>query len=238
MDPHGSGAARLRGGLAVHLAAADQRRVLRHPLPGRIRSRPTSGLRLLRVAARARAERGPAPVGPFYQAVSNEIFGSRRAGLEGSSRLLWPSGIAGAVTAASGSRLASVRLSRALRAGSLLSLARSRLALCAARDRSSLTGPLLHRGSRPVRAARSANPCRMFLPHLRSERSVPPGKHGPARPANSSARRFGTGAASFQRRCGAPWSGGPPWPSPRCRPGSGCRPDALVQPKRWASGDD
>jgi hypothetical protein len=36
----------------------------------------TSGLRLLRVAARARAEHGPAAVGPFYEAVSSEIFDS------------------------------------------------------------------------------------------------------------------------------------------------------------------
>jgi hypothetical protein len=35
-----------------------------------------SGLRLLRVAARARAEHGRAAVGPFYQAVSSEIFDS------------------------------------------------------------------------------------------------------------------------------------------------------------------
>jgi len=34
----------------------------------------TSGLRLLRVAARARAEHGRAAVGPFYEAVSGEIF--------------------------------------------------------------------------------------------------------------------------------------------------------------------
>jgi hypothetical protein len=34
----------------------------------------TSGLRLLRVAARARAEHGPAAVGPFYETVSSEIF--------------------------------------------------------------------------------------------------------------------------------------------------------------------
>jgi len=36
----------------------------------------TSGLRLLRVAARARAEHGPAAVGPFYEAVGSEIFDS------------------------------------------------------------------------------------------------------------------------------------------------------------------
>jgi mycothiol-dependent nitroreductase-like protein len=36
----------------------------------------TSGLRLLRVAARARAEHGPAVVGPLYEAVSGEIFDS------------------------------------------------------------------------------------------------------------------------------------------------------------------
>jgi hypothetical protein len=36
----------------------------------------TSGLRLLRVAARARAEHGRAAVGPFYDAVSSEIFDS------------------------------------------------------------------------------------------------------------------------------------------------------------------
>jgi hypothetical protein len=36
----------------------------------------TSGLRLLRVAARARAEHGRAAVGPFYEAVSGEIFDS------------------------------------------------------------------------------------------------------------------------------------------------------------------
>src|ERR1700690_2165069 len=34
----------------------------------------TSGLRLLRVAARARAELGEAAVGSFYEAVSSEIF--------------------------------------------------------------------------------------------------------------------------------------------------------------------
>jgi hypothetical protein len=34
----------------------------------------TSGLRLLRVAARARAEHGRAAVGPLYEAVSGEIF--------------------------------------------------------------------------------------------------------------------------------------------------------------------
>jgi len=36
----------------------------------------TSGLRLLRVAARARAEHGRPAVGPFYAAVSSEIFDS------------------------------------------------------------------------------------------------------------------------------------------------------------------
>jgi hypothetical protein len=36
----------------------------------------TSGLRLLRVAARARADHGRAAVGPFYEAVSSEIFDS------------------------------------------------------------------------------------------------------------------------------------------------------------------
>jgi hypothetical protein len=39
----------------------------------------TSGLRLLRVAARARAEHGRAAVGPFYAAVSSEIFDSAGA---------------------------------------------------------------------------------------------------------------------------------------------------------------
>jgi hypothetical protein len=39
----------------------------------------TSGLRLLRVAARARAEHGRAAVGPLYEAVSSEIFDSPRA---------------------------------------------------------------------------------------------------------------------------------------------------------------
>jgi Mycothiol-dependent nitroreductase Rv2466c len=39
----------------------------------------TSGLRLLRVAARARAEHGPTAVGPLYQAFSSEIFDSPRA---------------------------------------------------------------------------------------------------------------------------------------------------------------
>ncbi len=34
----------------------------------------TSGLRLLRVAARTRAEHGRAAVGPFYEAISSEIF--------------------------------------------------------------------------------------------------------------------------------------------------------------------
>lgn len=34
----------------------------------------TSGLRLLRVAARVRAEHGRSAVGPFYEAVSSEIF--------------------------------------------------------------------------------------------------------------------------------------------------------------------
>jgi 2-hydroxychromene-2-carboxylate isomerase len=36
----------------------------------------TSGLRLLRVAARVRAEHGRAAVGRFYESVSSEIFGS------------------------------------------------------------------------------------------------------------------------------------------------------------------
>src|SRR6202044_3607487 len=36
----------------------------------------TSGLRLLRVAARARAEHGRAAAGAFYEAVSSEIFDS------------------------------------------------------------------------------------------------------------------------------------------------------------------
>ncbi|MGH3290359.1 MAG: hypothetical protein ACRDP7_00965 [Trebonia sp.] len=36
----------------------------------------TSGLRLLRVAARARAEHGREVIGPFYEAVSSEIFDS------------------------------------------------------------------------------------------------------------------------------------------------------------------
>ena len=40
----------------------------------------TSGLRLLRVAARARAEHGRAAVGSFYEAVSSEIFDSPDAG--------------------------------------------------------------------------------------------------------------------------------------------------------------
>lgn len=40
----------------------------------------TSGLRLLRVAARARAEHGRAAVGPFYEAVSSEIFDSPGVG--------------------------------------------------------------------------------------------------------------------------------------------------------------
>ena len=39
----------------------------------------TSGLRLLRVAARARAEHGPEVVGPLYEAFSSEIFDSPRA---------------------------------------------------------------------------------------------------------------------------------------------------------------
>ena len=38
-----------------------------------------SGLRLLRVAARARAEHGPSAVGPLYEAFSSEIFDSARA---------------------------------------------------------------------------------------------------------------------------------------------------------------
>jgi hypothetical protein len=38
-----------------------------------------SGLRLLRVAARARAEHGPEAVGPLYEAFSSEIFDSPRA---------------------------------------------------------------------------------------------------------------------------------------------------------------
>jgi hypothetical protein len=40
----------------------------------------TSGLRLLRVAARARAEHGPAAVGSFYETVSSEIFDAPGAG--------------------------------------------------------------------------------------------------------------------------------------------------------------
>jgi hypothetical protein len=40
----------------------------------------TSGLRLLRVAARVRAEHGRAAVGPYYEAVSSDIFDSPGAG--------------------------------------------------------------------------------------------------------------------------------------------------------------
>jgi hypothetical protein len=55
----------------------------------------TSGLRLLRVAARARAELGPAAVGSFYEAVSGEIFdspGARRLtpAIRGSRAFLEP----------------------------------------------------------------------------------------------------------------------------------------------------
>lgn len=39
----------------------------------------TSGLRLLRVAARARAEHDPEVLGPLYEAFSGEIFDSPRA---------------------------------------------------------------------------------------------------------------------------------------------------------------
>ena len=39
----------------------------------------TSGPRLLRVAARARAEHGPGVIGPLYEAFSSEIFDSPRA---------------------------------------------------------------------------------------------------------------------------------------------------------------
>jgi 2-hydroxychromene-2-carboxylate isomerase len=47
--------------------------------PAGYRDGHTSGLRLLRVAARARAEHGPQAVGPLYQAFSSEIFDSPRA---------------------------------------------------------------------------------------------------------------------------------------------------------------
>lgn len=46
----------------------------------------TSGLRLLRVAARARAEHGRAAIGPLYNAISSEVFDSPRAA--GRHRLL------------------------------------------------------------------------------------------------------------------------------------------------------
>jgi hypothetical protein len=47
----------------------------------------TSGLRLLRVAARARAEHGPAAVGSFYETVSSEIFDAPgAAGLTAATR--------------------------------------------------------------------------------------------------------------------------------------------------------
>ncbi|MDQ0260634.1 hypothetical protein [Sinomonas atrocyanea] len=39
----------------------------------------TSGLRLLRVAARAREEHGEAAVGPLYEAIGREVFDSERA---------------------------------------------------------------------------------------------------------------------------------------------------------------
>lgn len=39
----------------------------------------TSGLRLLRVAARARAEHGRAAIGPLYDTISSEVFDSPRA---------------------------------------------------------------------------------------------------------------------------------------------------------------
>jgi hypothetical protein len=52
----------------------------------------TSGLRLLRVAARARAEHGREAVGPLYEAVSREIFDSPgAAGLTPRSAAAGPS---------------------------------------------------------------------------------------------------------------------------------------------------
>jgi hypothetical protein len=77
MGAHGRRAAGLRRRLAVHLAADDQLPGrLRQPLPADYEEGHTSGLRLLRVAARARAEHGRAAVGPLYEAVSGEIFDS------------------------------------------------------------------------------------------------------------------------------------------------------------------
>src|ERR1700743_1442784 len=45
-----------------------------------------SGLRLLRVAARARAEHGRDVIGPLYEAVSSEIFDSARSTQERRAR--------------------------------------------------------------------------------------------------------------------------------------------------------
>jgi hypothetical protein len=77
VGPDGRRAAGLQRRLAVHLAAADQLPPrLRQPLPAGYEEGHTSGLRLLRVAARVRAEHGRAAVGPFYESVSSEIFDS------------------------------------------------------------------------------------------------------------------------------------------------------------------
>ena len=77
MGAHGRGAAGLRRGLAVHLTADDQLPLdYDSHFPAGYEEGRTSGLRLLRVAARARAEHGRAAVGRLYEAVSSEIFDS------------------------------------------------------------------------------------------------------------------------------------------------------------------
>jgi hypothetical protein len=78
VGPRGRRAARLHRRLATHLPAADQpRRRLRRAVPAGYEDARASGLRLLRVPARAK--HGPAAVGPLYVAFSSDIFDSLRA---------------------------------------------------------------------------------------------------------------------------------------------------------------
>jgi hypothetical protein len=71
----GRRAAALRGGLAVHLAAAGQHGVdYATHFPPEYEAGHTAGLRLLRLAARTRAEHAREAVGRLYEALGAKIF--------------------------------------------------------------------------------------------------------------------------------------------------------------------
>ena len=96
MGPPGAGPARPHRRLALHLAAAGQRRSrLRRTLPPDYEAGHTAGLRLLRVAARTREQLGREAVGTLYEALGRRIFDSppdpeNTAGRRGTPAFLAP----------------------------------------------------------------------------------------------------------------------------------------------------